>query len=80
MIRNIGRVPSVDSPGPRSMLCLATIGFTICFRAWALLATLGPRLRDELGLSSCCNSKSYESRWSWRMTRDRGPKPADVAS
>ncbi|WP_240981662.1 MULTISPECIES: MFS transporter [unclassified Streptomyces] len=34
------------------MLILATTGFTLCFRAWALLAPLGPRLRDDLGLTS----------------------------
>lgn len=34
------------------MLALATIGFAVCFWAWALLAPFGPALRDELGLSS----------------------------
>ncbi|MEV6205196.1 MFS transporter [Streptomyces sp. NPDC051771] len=34
------------------MLFLATTGFTLCFWAWALLAPLGPRLRDDLGLTS----------------------------
>nr|WSX48741.1 MFS transporter [Streptomyces sp. NBC_00974] len=34
------------------MLALATIGFMLCFWAWALLAPLGPALRDDLHLSS----------------------------
>ncbi|ALO12468.1 nitrite extrusion family protein [Streptomyces venezuelae] len=34
------------------MLFLATTGFLLCFWAWALLAPLGPRLREELGLDS----------------------------
>jgi NNP family nitrate/nitrite transporter-like MFS transporter len=33
------------------MLVLATTGFAINFWAWALIAPLAPRLRDELGLS-----------------------------
>ncbi|MFD9722258.1 MFS transporter [Streptomyces sp. NPDC059072] len=37
---------------PGRMLTLATIGFALCFWAWALLAPLGPALRDELDLSS----------------------------
>lgn len=34
------------------MLVLATAGFMICFWAWALLAPLGPTLRDDLDLTS----------------------------
>ncbi|WP_217505056.1 MFS transporter [Streptomyces lunaelactis] len=34
------------------MLALATAGFLLCFWAWALLAPLGPTLRDDLDLSS----------------------------
>ena len=34
------------------MLVIATVGFAICFWAWALLSPLAVTLRDELGLSS----------------------------
>ncbi|MFE1409267.1 nitrate/nitrite transporter [Streptomyces sp. NPDC058746] len=34
------------------MLVLATTGFGLCFWAWALLSPLGPRLREDLGLSA----------------------------
>ncbi|MGW0748140.1 MFS transporter [Streptomyces sp. NPDC002587] len=34
------------------MLALATAGFLLCFWAWALLAPLGPTLRDDLDLTS----------------------------
>ncbi|WP_418961614.1 MFS transporter [Streptomyces tritici] len=34
------------------MLVLATAGFMLCFWAWALLAPLGPSLRDDLALTS----------------------------
>jgi NNP family nitrate/nitrite transporter-like MFS transporter len=34
------------------MLVLATVGFAICFWAWALISPLGPTYADELGLSS----------------------------
>ncbi|MFI1332962.1 MFS transporter [Streptomyces sp. NPDC020845] len=34
------------------MLALATVGFMLCFWAWALLAPLGPTLRDDLDLTS----------------------------
>lgn len=34
------------------MLVLATVGFLLCFWAWALLAPLAPSLRDDLGLTS----------------------------
>ncbi|MCJ1676212.1 MFS transporter [Streptomyces sp. APSN-46.1] len=37
---------------PTRMLALATVGFTISFWAWALLAPLGPTLRQELNLTS----------------------------
>lgn len=36
----------------RGMLVVATLGFAICFWAWALLSPLAVTLRDELGLSS----------------------------
>jgi NNP family nitrate/nitrite transporter-like MFS transporter len=32
-------------------LVLATLAFTVCFYAWALLGPLGPDLQEELGLS-----------------------------
>ena len=34
------------------MLLLATLGFALCFWAWALLSPLAATLREELGLSS----------------------------
>jgi MFS transporter, NNP family, nitrate/nitrite transporter len=37
---------------PSVMLALATVGFAICFWAWALLGPLGPGLAADLGLSS----------------------------
>lgn len=37
---------------PAWMLTLATVGFTLGFWAWALLAPLGPSLRKELDLTS----------------------------
>ncbi|MEU2231674.1 MFS transporter [Streptomyces vietnamensis] len=52
MVRNTGRRPVAHTPQPWQMLFLATVGFTLCFWAWALLAPLGPRLRDDLALSS----------------------------
>ncbi|MFF0473968.1 nitrate/nitrite transporter [Streptomyces sp. NPDC004284] len=52
MFRNSGSPPAADAPRPWQMLLLATLGFTLCFWAWALLAPLGPRIRDDLGLSS----------------------------
>ncbi|KGN34205.1 MFS transporter [Knoellia sinensis KCTC 19936] len=42
----------LDPGTARSMLVLATIGFAICFWAWALLSPLAVTLREELGLSS----------------------------
>ncbi|MFG3490574.1 MFS transporter [Streptomyces sp. NPDC047972] len=52
MVRNSGSPPVTAVPRPWQMLFLATTGFALCFWAWALLAPLGPRLRDDLGLSS----------------------------
>ncbi|MFC8275293.1 nitrate/nitrite transporter [Streptomyces sp. NPDC057271] len=52
MVRNTRSRPVANAPQPWQMLLLATIGFALCFWAWALLAPLGPRLRDDLGLSS----------------------------
>jgi MFS transporter, NNP family, nitrate/nitrite transporter len=34
------------------MLGVATVGFAVNFWAWALLSPLGPRLKDELGLTT----------------------------
>lgn len=36
----------------RTMLVLATVGFALCFWAWALLSPLAVTLREELGLTS----------------------------
>ena len=36
---------------PTKELSLATVSFTVCFYAWALLGPLGPDLQDQLGLS-----------------------------
>ena len=33
-------------------LLLATVAFAACFSAWGMLAPLGPKLQDELGLSN----------------------------
>ena len=33
-------------------LALATLAFAFCFSAWGMLAPLGPKLQDELGLSN----------------------------
>ncbi|GAA3047318.1 NarK/NasA family nitrate transporter [Streptomyces roseofulvus] len=53
MVRTTGSLPVAHpTPRPWQMLTLATTGFALCFWAWALLAPLGPRLRDDLGLSS----------------------------
>ncbi|UTT65865.1 MFS transporter [Janibacter sp. CX7] len=41
-----------DPSTARRMLLLATIGFALCFWAWALLSPLAVTLREELGLSS----------------------------
>ncbi len=41
-----------DPATARTMLVMATIGFAICFWAWALLSPLAVTLREELGLSS----------------------------
>lgn len=46
---------AAEGPDPgtaRTMLILATLGFAICFWAWALLSPLAVTLREELGLSS----------------------------
>jgi NNP family nitrate/nitrite transporter-like MFS transporter len=40
-----------EETGRRRALPLATVAFTICFYAWALLGPLGPDLQDQLGLS-----------------------------
>ncbi|MCZ0983207.1 MFS transporter [Streptomyces diastatochromogenes] len=57
MIRRTERSPHADdAPRPWQMLLLATVGFALCFWAWSLLAPLGPRLRDDLDLSSFAQS------------------------
>lgn len=40
------------SEGRTRNLVLATLAFAFCFSAWGMLAPLGPKLEDELGLSS----------------------------
>ncbi|MEU3918241.1 MFS transporter [Streptomyces sp. NPDC029004] len=54
MSRSPERQPAnaAATPQPARMLALATAGFMLCFWAWALLAPLGPTLRDELDLTS----------------------------
>lgn len=37
---------------PYAMLAVATLGFGLNFWAWALVSPLGPRYRDDLGLSA----------------------------
>lgn len=45
--------PGEPDPGTaRTMLLMATLGFAICFWAWALLSPLAVTLREELGLTS----------------------------
>jgi NNP family nitrate/nitrite transporter-like MFS transporter len=47
-----GAVVQVAAPGrPALMLAVATLGFAVNFWAWALLSPLGPRFKDQLGLS-----------------------------
>ncbi len=41
-----------DAATARKMLLLATVGFALCFWAWALLAPLAVTLREELELTS----------------------------
>ena len=41
-----------DPATARTMLVLATVGFALCFWAWALLSPLAVTLREELGLTS----------------------------
>ena len=36
---------------PTKELSLATVAFSVCFYAWALLGPLGPDLQDQLGLT-----------------------------
>ena len=40
-----------EPAGSRRALTLATISFTVCFYAWALLGPLGPDLQEQLDLS-----------------------------
>ena len=48
--------PGVQAPADQThatrMLALATVGFAVCFWAWALMGPLGPTYADDLGLSS----------------------------
>ncbi|WP_289016909.1 nitrate/nitrite transporter [uncultured Ornithinimicrobium sp.] len=41
-----------DARTARTMLIMATLGFALCFWAWALLSPLAVTLREELGLTS----------------------------
>lgn len=41
-----------DRPSPNLMLALATVGFALCFWAWALISPLGSAYAEEFGLSS----------------------------
>ncbi|TQE36189.1 MFS transporter [Streptomyces ipomoeae] len=43
---------AAEAAQPQRMLALATAGFMLCFWAWALLAPLGPTLREDLDLTS----------------------------
>lgn len=50
-----GTAAATGEPDPRTartMLVMATLGFAICFWAWALLSPLAVTLREELGLTS----------------------------
>jgi NNP family nitrate/nitrite transporter-like MFS transporter len=40
-----------EPAGSSRALTLATISFTVCFYAWALLGPLGPDLQEQLDLS-----------------------------
>ena len=44
--------PTPDPAAARTMLIVSTLGFAICFWAWALLSPLAVTLRDELGLTT----------------------------
>jgi len=48
-----GGAVTASAPGgqPVRNLVLATLGFLVCFWAWALLGPLGPGLKERLGLS-----------------------------
>jgi NNP family nitrate/nitrite transporter-like MFS transporter len=54
-----GSTPTVAGPGagaavgrrPMVNLALATLGFLVCFWAWALLGPLAPGIKERLGLS-----------------------------
>ncbi|MEU4761946.1 MFS transporter [Actinosynnema sp. NPDC023794] len=53
----LSAVPATDDRPPTTarralMLGLATVGFALNFWAWALLSPLGPRFKDDLGLSA----------------------------
>ncbi|MCE6996375.1 MFS transporter [Saccharothrix sp. S26] len=53
----LSAVPSTVNRPPTTgrrwvMLGLATVGFALNFWAWALLSPLGPRFKDDLGLTS----------------------------
>jgi MFS transporter, NNP family, nitrate/nitrite transporter len=43
--------PVEERAGAGTALALATVAFTVCFYAWALLGPLSPDLQDDLGLS-----------------------------
>ena len=50
VLRAPGRVSGVVDERNRNLV-LATLAFAFCFSAWGMLAPLGPKLQDELGLS-----------------------------
>lgn len=56
MTEPAARTPAATAPPDAAtanrMLALATIGFLVNFWAWALIGPLGPRLREELDLTS----------------------------
>ena len=43
--------PGAEPAGSSRALTLATISFSVCFYAWALLGPLGPDLQEQLDLS-----------------------------
>lgn len=47
-----GGAAEPDAATARAMLIMATLGFAICFWAWALLSPLAVTLREELDLTS----------------------------
>jgi len=56
MSARTGTAPAAEQEATQSrgwlMLALATVGFALCFWAWALLSPLGPYFKNTLNLSS----------------------------